>query len=74
MDHVTTKMELKEGVPMGGDIFTQPSGKSPNFVAGALKAPYGGILDTIQIVKEPIYYQFGITFKVKCYKIIKRSH
>ena len=40
-----------KGVPMGGDLRTAPSGKSPTFLVGALKDPYGGNLDRIQIVK-----------------------
>ncbi len=40
-----------KGVPMGGDLRKAPSGKSPTFLVGALKDPYGGNLDRIQIVK-----------------------
>jgi len=40
-----------KGVPMGGDLRKAPSGKSPSFLVGALKDPYGGNLDRIQIVK-----------------------
>jgi hypothetical protein len=40
-----------KGVPMGGDLRTAPSGKSPSFLVAALKDPYSGNLDRIQIVK-----------------------
>ena len=40
-----------KGVPMGGDLTNAPQGKSPTFLVGALKDPYNGNLDRIQIVK-----------------------
>ena len=40
-----------KGVPMGGDLTKGPDGKSPTFLVAALKDPYGGNLDRIQIVK-----------------------
>jgi hypothetical protein len=40
-----------KGVPMGGDLHTAPSGRSPSFLVAALKDPYSGNLDRIQIVK-----------------------
>ena len=40
-----------KGVPMGGDLTLAPNGKSPSFLVGALKDPYSGNLDRIQIVK-----------------------
>ena len=40
-----------KGVPMGGDLPTGPGGKSPSFLVAALKDPYSGNLDRIQIVK-----------------------
>ena len=39
------------GVPMGGDINSAPSGKSPSFLVAALRDPDGANLDRIQIVK-----------------------
>jgi hypothetical protein len=39
------------GVPMGGDLRNAPAGKSPTFLAAALKDPFGANLDRIQIVK-----------------------
>ena len=40
-----------KGVPMGGDLHTAPAGKAPTFLVAALKDPYGGNLDRIQVVK-----------------------
>jgi hypothetical protein len=40
-----------KGVPMGGDLRSAPQGKSPTFLAAALKDPLSGNLDRIQIVK-----------------------
>jgi hypothetical protein len=40
-----------KGVPMGGDLSTAESGKAPVFMVGALKDPWSGSLDRIQIVK-----------------------
>jgi hypothetical protein len=40
-----------KGVPMGGDLSKAPSGKAPSFLVAALKDPYSGNLDRIQIIK-----------------------
>jgi hypothetical protein len=40
-----------KGVPMGGDLRAGPGEKSPSFLVAALKDPYSGNLDRIQIVK-----------------------
>jgi hypothetical protein len=40
-----------KGVPMGGDLRDAPAGKTPTFLAGALKDPIGANLDRIQIIK-----------------------
>jgi len=40
-----------KGVPMGGDLMDAPSGKAPTFLVAALKDPFSGNLDRIQIVK-----------------------
>ena len=40
-----------KGVPMGGDLRTAPAGKSPTFLAAAMKDPLSGNLDRIQIIK-----------------------
>ena len=51
LNRLPAEIGYKKGVPMGGDLRTAPSGKSPTFLVGALKDPYGGNLDRIQIVK-----------------------
>jgi hypothetical protein len=40
-----------KGVPMGGDLTPGPDGGAPSFLVAALKDPYSGNLDRIQIVK-----------------------
>ncbi len=40
-----------KGVPMGGNLKKAPKGKAPNFLVAALKDPYSGNLDRIQIIK-----------------------
>ena len=40
-----------KGVSMGGDLSRAPQGKAPNFLVAALRDPYSGNLDRIQIVK-----------------------
>ena len=40
-----------KGVSMGGDLTNAPKGKAPTFLVAALKDPYSGNLDRIQIVK-----------------------
>ena len=40
-----------KGVPMGGDLTNAPDGKAPSFLVGAIKDPFSGNLDRIQIVK-----------------------
>jgi hypothetical protein len=40
-----------KGVPMGGDLSKAPAGKAPSFLVAALKDPYSGNLDRIQIIK-----------------------
>jgi len=40
-----------KGVPMGGDLHKAPKGKAPGFLVAALKDPYSGNLDRIQIIK-----------------------
>ena len=41
----------EKGVPMGGDLFSAPDGKSPSFLVAAMKDPLSGNLDRIQIIK-----------------------
>ena len=40
-----------KGVPMGGDLRRAPAGKAPTFLVAALKDPFSGNLDRVQIVK-----------------------
>jgi hypothetical protein len=40
-----------KGVPMGGDLRKAPFGKRPSFLVAAMKDPYSGNLDRIQIIK-----------------------
>ncbi len=40
-----------KGVPMGGNISQSIDGKAPNFLVAAVKDPYSGNLDRIQIIK-----------------------
>ena len=41
-----------KGVPMGGDLRSSSDGKqAPNFLVAAMKDPYSGNLDRIQIIK-----------------------
>jgi hypothetical protein len=40
-----------KGVSMGGDLAEAPGGMAPSFLVAALKDPYSGNLDRIQIVK-----------------------
>jgi len=40
-----------KGVSMGGDLLEAPAGKAPSFLVAALKDPYSGNLDRIQIIK-----------------------
>ena len=45
------RIGYSKGVSMGGDLDAAPQGKSPSFLVAALKDPYSGNLDRIQIVK-----------------------
>lgn len=40
-----------KGVPMGGDLYEAPAGKSPSFLVAAMKDPIGANLDRIQVIK-----------------------
>jgi hypothetical protein len=40
-----------KGVPMGGDLAKASKGKAPTFLVAALKDPFSGNLDRVQIVK-----------------------
>ncbi len=45
------KTGYAKGVPMGGDLSTALGGKAPTFLVAAMKDPYSGNLDRIQVVK-----------------------
>ena len=53
-----------KGVPMGGDLSAAPPGKSPTFLVAAMKDPYSGNLDRIQIVKGWLDAREGVHEKV----------
>jgi hypothetical protein len=40
-----------KGVSMGGDLSSAPKGKAPTFLVAALRDPYRGNLDRIQVIK-----------------------
>ncbi len=40
-----------KGVPMGGDLAKAPAGKAPTFLIAAVKDPFSGNLDRIQVIK-----------------------
>ena len=45
------RVGYEKGVPMGGDLRDAPASKAPTFLAAAMKDPFSGNLDRIQIVK-----------------------
>ena len=45
------RIGYEKGVPMGGDLYEAPNGKAPTFLVAAVKDPYSGNLDRIQIIK-----------------------
>jgi hypothetical protein len=49
--HDMAGIGYNKGVPMGGDLTSAPSGKSPTFLVAAMKDPDGANLDRIQIIK-----------------------
>jgi len=51
MSRLPADMGYSKGVPMGGDLYAAPAGKAPTFLVAALKDPYNGNLDRIQIIK-----------------------
>jgi hypothetical protein len=50
-DRLPARVGYSKGVPMGGDLSNAPKGKSPTFLAAALKDSIGANLDRIQIIK-----------------------
>ncbi len=55
------------GVPMGGDLTTEPGKKAPTFAVWALKDPTSGNLDRVQIIKG--WTRNGQTFE-KIYDVV----
>jgi hypothetical protein len=51
MNRLPGAIGYTKGVPMGADLPPGPAGQAPTFLVGALKDPYSGNLDRIQIVK-----------------------
>jgi Protein of unknown function (DUF3604) len=50
-NRLPAKIGYTKGVPMGGDLSNAPKGKSPTFLAAALKDPFGANLDRYQVIK-----------------------
>ena len=48
---IPANVGYEKGVPMGGDLRNAPRSKAPTFLVAAMKDPYSGNLDRIQIVK-----------------------
>ena len=51
MSRMPAGIGYEKGVPMGGDLSSAPKGKSPTFLVAAMKDPFSGNLDRIQIIK-----------------------
>jgi len=51
MSRLPANAGYSKGVPMGGDLPARGDHRSPTFLVAALKDPYSGNLDRIQIVK-----------------------
>lgn len=49
--HDVAAVGYKKGVPMGGEITNQPSGRSPSFLIRAVKDSEGANLDRVQVIK-----------------------
>jgi hypothetical protein len=50
-NRLPAEIGYSKGVPMGGDLNAAPDGKAPTFLVAAMKDPYSGNLDRIQIIK-----------------------
>ena len=50
-NRLPAEVGYSRGVPMGGDLSAAPAGKSPTFLVAAMKDPFSGNLDRIQVVK-----------------------
>ena len=51
LNRLPAQIGYSKGVPMGGDLPAHPQGKAPSFLVGALKDPFSGNLDRVQIIK-----------------------
>ena len=52
IDHMDfAKQGYERGVPMGGDLKSAPSGKSPSFLVRAMRDADGANIDRVQIIK-----------------------
>jgi len=51
LSRLPAEVGYTRGVPMGGDLYEAPEGKAPTFLVGAMKDPFSGNLDRVQIVK-----------------------
>ena len=51
MSRNPAEIGYRKGVPMGGDLYRASVGKAPTFLVAAMKDPYSGNLDRIQIIK-----------------------
>ena len=51
LNRLPAQIGYAKGVPMGGDLPAHSQGKAPSFLVGALKDPYSGNLDRVQIIK-----------------------
>jgi hypothetical protein len=50
-NRLSANVGYMKGVPMGGDLTSAPDGKAPSFLVAALRDPFSGNLDRIQVVK-----------------------
>jgi hypothetical protein len=51
INRLPAEVGYTKGVPMGGELYKAPEGKSPTFIVAAMKDPLSGNLDRIQVVK-----------------------
>ena len=58
----------EKGVPMGGDLPTRVSDKAPSFLVAAMKDPFSGNLDRIQIIKG--WLDAGGELQEKVYDVV----
>jgi hypothetical protein len=51
LSRLPAEIGYRKGVPMGGNLITAPRGAAPTFLVAAMKDPFSGNLDRIQIIK-----------------------